>query len=77
MRTAQLRTQSKLASRLALAASGRYEPTASEAALRERIAEADDSSARLLSVVEQLSAEQPQYASVLSSMVQAVLSARA
>ena len=46
-------------------------------ALRERIAEADDTSARLLSVVEQLSAEQPQYASILSSMVQAVLSANA
>ena len=46
------------------------------AVLRERIAEADDTSARLLSVVEQLAAEQPQYSSVLSTMVQAVLSAR-
>jgi len=77
VRSGQLKTQRKLAGRLEAAASGRYEPTASEEALRERIAEADDMSARLLSVVEQLSAEQPHFASVLSSMVQAVLSARA
>ena len=76
VRAAQTRTQAKLARRLEAAAAGRYEPAASEDVLRERIAEADDTSARLLSVVEQLSAEQPQFASVLSSMVQAVLSAR-
>jgi len=77
VRTSQLNTQRKLASRLEAAASGQYEPMASEEALRERIAQADDTSARMLAVVEQLSSEQPQYASVLSSMVQAVLSARA
>ena len=62
--------------RLVAASEGRYQPSAGEDALRERIAEADDTSARLLSVVEQMSAEQPQYSSVLSTMVQAVLSAR-
>ena len=77
VRTAQMNMQSRLAARLQAAASGRYEPAESEGALRELIAEADDTSARLLAVVEQLSGEQPQYSSVLSSMVQAVLSARA
>ena len=77
VRYMQLKTQSSLAKRLTAAARGQYESTASEDALRERIAEADDTSARLLGVVESLSAEQPQYASVLSSMVQSVLSARA
>ena len=76
VRSAQMRTQSMLAKRLVAASEGRYQPTPSEDALRERIAEADDTSARLLSVVEQLSSELPQYGSVLSTMVQAVLSAR-
>lgn len=76
VRVAQMRTQSKLAKRLVAASEGRYQPSASDDMLRERIAEADDTSARLLSVVEQLAAEQPQYSSVLSTMVQAVLSAR-
>ena len=71
-----MRTQSKLAKRLVAASEGRYQPSASDDMLRERIAEADDTSARLLSVAEQLAAEQPQYSSVLSTMVQAVLSAR-
>lgn len=76
VRVAQMRTQSKLAKRLVAASEGRYQPSASDDMLRERIAEADDTSARLLSVAEQLAAEQPQYSSVLSTMVQAVLSAR-
>jgi len=77
VRAAQIRTQAGIAARLQAAAQGRYEPTASEDVLRERIASADDTSARLLSVVESLSAEAPQYANVLSSVVQAVLSASA
>jgi len=72
----QLRTQSKIASRLTSANEGGYEPTASAEALREQIAEADDTAARLLGVVEQLQAEHPQYASVLSAMVTSIHAAR-
>lgn len=77
VRSAQMATQQKLARKLTAAAQGRYEVASSEEALRERIAEADDTSARLLAVVEQLSTEQPKYAALLSNTVQAVLSARA
>ena len=73
-RGAQLRMQAKLTRRLAAANAGSYAPRLSDDALRDRLAEADDMSARLLGAVEQLSAEQPQFASVLSNIVQATLS---
>ena len=74
IRAAQLRLQQKVTGRVQAAIQGSYAPALNDDALRDRLAEADDTSARLLTVVEQLSAEQPQYASVLSSIVQATLS---
>ena len=76
VRAMQMQTQSRLAQRLVHAADGSYAPRLPDDQLRDRIAEADDTSARLLGVIESLSAEQPQYGPVLSTMVQAVLSAR-
>jgi chromosome segregation ATPase len=69
---AQLRTQSKLARKLVDAAQGQYQPHSSAEALKARIAEADDTSARLLSVVDALSNEVPHLGPALSSMVQAI-----
>lgn len=70
-----LRTQAKLANRITAATQGAYTPLASEEALSERIAEADDTAARLLTVIESLSQEQPQHATVFSAVVQAVTAA--
>jgi len=69
---AMLGTQARLASRVTRATQGSYMPLASEELLRDRIAEADDTSARLLTVVESLSQEHPQHATVFSAVVQAV-----
>jgi len=77
VQAAQLQTEATVAGRIVAASEGRYTPASSAEALHERIAEADDTAARLLSVVETLSAELPQYASVLSSMIQSIHAARA
>ena len=62
VRHIQLQTQAALAKRLVAAARGEYQPAA----------EADDTAAWLLTVVESLSQEHPHFAAVLSSVVQAV-----
>lgn len=72
VRHIQLQTQAALAKRLVAAARGEYQPAASAAALEDRIAEADDTAAWLLTVVESLSQEHPHFSAVLSSVVQAV-----
>jgi len=69
---AMMGTQARLSSRVTRATQGSYVPLASEEALRERIAEADDTAARLLTVVESLSQEHPQHATVFSALVHAV-----
>ena len=62
VRHIQLQTQAALAKRLVAAARGEYQPAASAAALEDRIAEADDTAAWLLTVVESLSQEHPHFA---------------
>ena len=72
---AQLRAQSKCARRLLAAGEGRYQPVMPGDIMQARVEESEDLTARLLSVVEDLSQELPQHASVLSSVVQAVSAA--
>ena len=72
VQASQTRTQAALAARLLAEQEGRYTPAASAEALREQLADGDDTAARLLTVVENLSQEHPKFSGVLSSMVQAI-----
>jgi hypothetical protein len=72
VRTVQQSTQTKLALRLQSVAQGAPPPALPTEVLKLRIAEAEDTLAKLLSVVEGLSQDYPQHAQVLATVVHAV-----
>ena len=72
VRTVQQFTQTKLALRLQNVAQGAPPPALPTEVLKLRIAEAEDTLAKLLSVVEGLSQDYPQHAQVLATVVHVV-----
>uniref|UniRef100_A0A7S3BNX6 Cilia- and flagella-associated protein 157 n=1 Tax=Haptolina ericina TaxID=156174 RepID=A0A7S3BNX6_9EUKA len=68
----QLRAQSRLTRKLTAAAEGGYQPIGREDEIQERLTEAQDTSQRLVTVIESLGAEFPHVAPRLSSLVQTV-----
>jgi len=72
VRATQQRTQGILAKRLQASLQEGYQPALPADALAARIAEADETMSKLLSVAESLSQEHPQHAQLLTNMVQAV-----
>ncbi len=72
VRDMQQRTQAKLAQRLQSAAQGGPPAVLPPGTLKIRIAEAEDTLAKLLRVVEDVSQEYPQHAQLLSTVVQAL-----
>jgi len=67
-----MRTQSKVAERLTLAARGEGAPPLPANILNQRISEAKETESKLFSVVEALMQEHPKHAPLLSQVVQAV-----